>query len=1019
MAVADQFATVQKLYIAFYQRPADSAGRQYWAEQVESQGLQSVINAFATSPEATALYGEINATTIGSVIDKIYQAAFGHAADAAGKAYYVEQFNAGNFTPATIALNVVNGAQNADATVLSTKAQAADLFTAAAANVSYDEADITAARDFLAGVSTTVPTQASVEAVVAEKIAPVAGSALTLTAGADAITGTANADTITGVVSALTSARTLDVADKIDGGAGPDTLNVDLQSNFAGFTANVGGLSNVETVNLTNAGTISRTFDATGVAGVEQYNLKGNISLADLADTKAAVSISNIADNAAVSLGYVADATKGTTDTLNVALNALGAAEVKNAAGTVTTAQKTVAVTANGIETLALNTAGDNFVSLTGDKAAAITVAGAGSLTTGVTTATKTFDASANAGAVKVDLANAAAGAVTSVATGAGADVITANVGDLAVNAAISGGEGTDRLELTSGAAATTQYQLSGVETISLGALTGGLTFSAAKASGVETIEATANLATAATFAGMGAGDLAFNLLGAGTGGLISADQTGASTVNVTAAATATAAAPSVNDIDVTASNSTSLKLNVGANASYSGTVTAGKATSVEVAGTVNAATIAAGVATSAVLNTTGASTLALNAARLTDLNATVAAGTAANAGSLNLTSSAALASLESLTANIGANSTFTVGDLAKANSVSLSGAGAAVVGKLGGTGQEYGVTVNAEGLKALTVDNITTAAAQNVSVNASTVLGAVNLGDVTVGAGASTGSIAINANGTTGAVTLGDLSAKDVSIDAAGALSTVSYGTITVGNSLVLNGSDLSGNAANINATGASLNATLNGGIGTDAFTITGAAATLSYKVVGDLDITSGGASDSVTVTAAAQTDATKSVTIDVSGLTGAETTTLTGGAGKDTIIGGAAADAINGGALADKMTGGAGADTFGINTDGAATAAVADVVTDFSLTAGDKLSFGGAAGSDMTYREGNAGVTDFAAALVAANAQLDGEVVYSAQQVGSDTYVFFGTTASTATDVVQLVGVSLADIGATALVG
>lgn len=166
MAVADQFETVQKLYIAFYQRPADFAGRQYWAEQVEAQGLQSVINAFATSAEATALYGEINNETIGDVIDAIYQAAFGRAADAEGKAWYVAEFEAGNFTAATIALNVVNGAAGVDATTLGNKVDAADLFTAAVENVEYNEADIATARDFLAGVTTTVPTQAEVDAVV-------------------------------------------------------------------------------------------------------------------------------------------------------------------------------------------------------------------------------------------------------------------------------------------------------------------------------------------------------------------------------------------------------------------------------------------------------------------------------------------------------------------------------------------------------------------------------------------------------------------------------------------------------------------------------------------------------------------------------------------------------------------------------------------------------------------------------------------------------------------------------------
>ena len=88
MAAAAYFETVQKIYIAFYQRPADPAGLKYWAEQINAAGgnPNAVITAFGTSPEATALYGAVNATTIGNVIEAIYQAAFNRAADAGGKA---------------------------------------------------------------------------------------------------------------------------------------------------------------------------------------------------------------------------------------------------------------------------------------------------------------------------------------------------------------------------------------------------------------------------------------------------------------------------------------------------------------------------------------------------------------------------------------------------------------------------------------------------------------------------------------------------------------------------------------------------------------------------------------------------------------------------------------------------------------------------------------------------------------------------------------------------------------------
>ena len=70
MAAAAYFDQIQKIYIAFYQRPADPAGLRHWADKVNDAGgdLSPLINTFATSPEAVRLYGTIDASTIGSVI---------------------------------------------------------------------------------------------------------------------------------------------------------------------------------------------------------------------------------------------------------------------------------------------------------------------------------------------------------------------------------------------------------------------------------------------------------------------------------------------------------------------------------------------------------------------------------------------------------------------------------------------------------------------------------------------------------------------------------------------------------------------------------------------------------------------------------------------------------------------------------------------------------------------------------------------------------------------------------------
>lgn len=147
----------------------------------------------------------------------------------------------------------------------------------------------------------------------------------------------------------------------------------------------------------------------------------------------------------------------------------------------------------------------------------------------------------------------------------------------------------------------------------------------------------------------------------------------------------------------------------------------------------------------------------------------------------------------------------------------------------------------------------------------------------------------------------------------------------------------------------------------------------------------------------------------------------TVTGTASTDIVIGGSGADTISGGAgaIADTLTGGAGADKFIIVSG--ATSTTFDTVTDF-VTASDTLKFTAAvAGTTTTLIKATATVADFASALAAANAVFaDATTVYSAQQVGSDTYVFSAANAAgvAAVEVVKLTGVALAGIVASDIV-
>ena len=184
-APSSYFDTVQKTYIGYYQRAADPGGLIYWAGRLDSSGgnLSEIIEAFANSAESQALYGTINSSNISTVVNDIYNALFGRGAEAGGLNYYVNGFNSGQFTAATIMLNVLYGAQNEDLQSINNKLTAANLFTrtidpeldGADFQATYSgDADAGKARTFLSTITfnpVTIPNQAEVTAYIKTNIA--------------------------------------------------------------------------------------------------------------------------------------------------------------------------------------------------------------------------------------------------------------------------------------------------------------------------------------------------------------------------------------------------------------------------------------------------------------------------------------------------------------------------------------------------------------------------------------------------------------------------------------------------------------------------------------------------------------------------------------------------------------------------------------------------------------------------------------------------------------------------------
>ena len=152
MATQENLNLAQQLYVAYYGRPADAAGLQFWAENIEANGVDAAISAFGNSAEYTERFGDLSNEAL---VNGIYQQAFGRDADAGGLAFYTEKLENGELDLANIALTIVQNATDTDAqdaSTLAAKVSVADMYTAAAGDAHSGNAADEYAADFLATV---------------------------------------------------------------------------------------------------------------------------------------------------------------------------------------------------------------------------------------------------------------------------------------------------------------------------------------------------------------------------------------------------------------------------------------------------------------------------------------------------------------------------------------------------------------------------------------------------------------------------------------------------------------------------------------------------------------------------------------------------------------------------------------------------------------------------------------------------------------------------------------------------
>jgi len=478
-------AFLEKAYLAYFGRPVDSTGLTDYAPSTDAQ----VADAFAASAESKALYGS---TFNYAQINAIYLALFNREAEKAGLEYWYAKVADKTFTPAGAAIAILNGALNADKIAVENKLAASAAFTAALDTapemIGYSgDAAAASARSFLSTITATAATAAAVDAAIVSVVAArtaVPAQTFTLTSGLDAFTGSNGNDTFQG------DSSNIGALDKIAGGLGNDTLL--LTSTAAAVTLSSFNISAIETLSF-SAATAGHTATLSGLTGITNVNNLGSsvaltvgVGANSLTSAATAIAISSTASNTTVV--FAETAVTGSADAVTVTLSGVtGAAQVNVDTGTATATVAGAVETINVVSTGATNsvtletndTQGLGTINISGDQQVTIAL--------GTNAATDAIIINAGTATGKVLVSNIGAGnTFAAVATGhtitggSNDDTFTFTAGYIGAEATVAsatrdivnGGNGTDRLSIVAAdavtASAAAQVNLTSIEALTI-----------------------------------------------------------------------------------------------------------------------------------------------------------------------------------------------------------------------------------------------------------------------------------------------------------------------------------------------------------------------------------------------------------------------------------------------------------------------------------------------------------------------------------------------------------------------
>ncbi|MCJ8508743.1 DUF4214 domain-containing protein [Rhizobium lemnae] len=169
-------ADIQKVYIAYFNRPADSGGLSFWTSAISSgkMTLEQLTSSFATTDEYRSLYSGSSAS---DVVKKVYNNLFGRDPESGGLQFWSTELQSGHISIGNVAYTALSSALGSDKTTIDNKADAAATFTSSLAGKGGDSAYagtvLANARTWLSTITDKVASKIAAESSLSGIFSPV------------------------------------------------------------------------------------------------------------------------------------------------------------------------------------------------------------------------------------------------------------------------------------------------------------------------------------------------------------------------------------------------------------------------------------------------------------------------------------------------------------------------------------------------------------------------------------------------------------------------------------------------------------------------------------------------------------------------------------------------------------------------------------------------------------------------------------------------------------------------------